>query len=289
MRVARLTWALALAGCNQVYGLAPTQLIDGADGASDAPPLVLAADGTTMCPPAPDFETWTYQPVTGLSVPVEHATFLDNEHIVFGSNGSLYEGPIAGPHARIDALDLMDNAMLRSPSAAPDRDLFWFMRFQFNAGGPYYAKREAGQWTQDHADFGATAYQIQPGAAAYFGGTIRMVIAEQKTTSDKLRLVEFESHDGQTWQRLDTIAWSDGTSAHDFDPALSADGCLVFFRRTAPATKLFVAARGGAWFGPPAELVAADGIASTLGYPAIDPARTRLWFMRDNQIYEGHP
>jgi len=282
-----------LSGCNQVFGLTATELIDAAD-TIDAPRLFVPPDGGTSCPPAPDFEAWIYAPKTlvGSSSEVVHPSFLADDRVVFTSERKeLYESMVDGGARLVDELELalID---ISWPSAAPGADLIWFIRVSEMAGVPqpdvgfYYAHRNSTGWTAHRADLGISGYQVQVGAVGFYAGTARMVVGVTPTMNDRMRLVELSSSDGIAWTSLDSFPFSTGDVA-DFDPSLSADGCLAFYTRSGAVQ---LAVRGGdGRFGAPTALVAAAGGAAFVTQGALDPSRTRLWLKRGTTLVEGRP
>jgi len=268
---------VAVAGCNSIFGLAPTHEMEPA-----IPGLFMPPAGPTTCAGAPDFATWQYTPHVVAGTPgVLHPTFLTADRVVFMMQGHLFESGLDGGVVRLTSLELYDGENLASPAAGPGGDVIWFLRLYGSSQGLYYATRDADGWAQARTDFGVISEQVQPGTVGFYDGTGRMVIAMQRTSMDRGRLVELESEDGLSWTQLDTLPFSDG-SVSMYDPALSADGCFVLYSVYGNATNdLYVAARGGdGVFAAPVHLDKAAGGAQ----PAIDPSLHELWF---NQLGGG--
>ncbi len=273
----RVLPVIALAGCSRIFGLdLPSSTVDAdmpGSGLLDPP------SGIERCPAAPDFESWTYAPhaISGIAA-VLHPTFTGVGRVVFGYQGSLYEGGLDGGAEKIASLDLGDGAMLMNSSSAPGGDVIWFLRFTPTGGGIFYAVRTGATWAQHVADFGLLGYQIQPGPAAFHAGSVRMVIGFQPTQSSAFGLVELSSPDGTSWTALSTLGFTTGDD--DFDPALSPDGCFVLYsHRSVDVRVLYVSARGSDGnFGPPIELATASATFTDQVQPAIDPTGQRVWF-----------
>lgn len=166
-------------------------------------------------------------------------------------------------------------------------DNLWLGRRSANlapSAGLYFATRTGENWTTTRADLGLIVLQLELGSVGFYGGSARMVVALSPAPGDRLRLVELSTLDGITWSRLDTLALSDGATVVELDPALSADGCFVMFRRGA---KLFAAARGvDGNFNLPSAVVAGGG-GNLDQTPAVSPDATRVWLIRDGSLLEG--
>lgn len=277
----RLALVAALAGCNQIFGVHETGALDGPVGPL-RPPV-----GATTCTPV-DFTTWTFAPHTVVGAAgVIHPTFTAADRVIFGYQGNLFESGLDGDPQELASLDRHDGAMLMNASAAPGGDVIWFLRFAVTGGGLLYATRDPNGWTAHTADLGQLGYGIQPGAAAFFDGTVRMVLGVQATSQISYHLEEVSSPDGATWAPLATIPWS--ASSQDFDPALSVDGCKLLFVRSETTTNLYVAHRAAdGSFAPPLRI--ATSIAENLFQPALDPTKTRIWLNAEmTGLIEGKP
>lgn len=279
----------AALGCNEVFGLTATTLDDSAIPI-DAPRLLVPPDGSTTCPPPPNLDAWTFSPVSTFATEVVHPTFLAADRVAYTAAGQLYESSLAGdarPIAELE-LSLVDIVW---PAAAPGADLVWFLRVPEMAVpvpdvGLFYAHRDVNGWIAHRADLGVTGYQLQAGSVGFFAGSARMVVGLTPTMGDRMRLVELSSLDGLSWTRLDSFPFSNGADT-DFDPALSADGCLVLHVRGGGIHAAFRQSDGT--FSVPQRLIGANDTSTFTSQPAIDPSGTRLWVKRGAVLVEGRP
>ncbi len=277
---------VTLAGCQYVFPLRD-------EGPNDAPPdpdaprPLVPPDGSTACDPAPDFATWTFgvRTIAGSNGQILNPTFTGTNRVMFTSAGKLYESTLVGPPVEVAALELGDGSEIRFPVSTPDGQMIWFTRFSLTApsSGLYYALRSGDAWTAERADFEITAYQIVPGNVAFYSGTARMITALTPMDGERLRLVELSSVDGLHWTRLETLPFSDGAIAGDFDPTLSSDGCFVVFRRL---DKVYVSSRElDGTFQSMTEIPNLSGKVD----PALAPSGDRLWMVESSglAIFEG--
>jgi hypothetical protein len=269
----RIAIALILGGCNWAFGIDNTQPSDGALG-EGAVRLLAPPPGPTTCGAAPDIDRWTWanHAIAG-TAGVIHPTFLTADRVLFMNQGRFYEAGLEGDVQL--ALDPGSGTTLFSPAAAPGGDVVWFARSTTGIGGSgiYYMVRDGGTWSEQAADLGLVAYQIETGAAGFYNGTVRMVVGYQETNGVPMHLVEISSPDGLHWTREADPAWPDIAQA--YDPALTNDGCVLMF---AGQLGLYVTARDVDGHFPEPHLLMQLAGSEFSTQPALAPAGDRLWF-----------
>jgi hypothetical protein len=269
---------VSVAACNAVFDNEP---VETADLRLLKPPSGVAAS----CPAAPDFSTWTVAPrvYAGLDGNQIHPTFLGDQHVAFGYQGVFYEGDLDAAPAPIVGLDDMTGADLMNAAAAPGGDMFWYVRYANLSGGLYYAIREGDHWVPHGADFPTVAYSLQPGSAAFYGSEVRMVVSVEPSKTAGFTLYELSSLDGAVWTNLGQLPFV--TKGDYFDPAMSADGCVLVYQ--IEGVGLYVALRGDdGTFGTPALLPHTEPYMNIV-QPTITPDKTMVWFGSDEGLFQA--
>lgn len=283
---------VAVAGCNQVFGLHRTHATDAAQAATPADGLLWPPDGGTACAPPPDFSTWTVRPysIPGWSSSVIHPALLTHDRAIFMYQSHLYDTGAGAPRL-ISELEPFQGVGQAAPSASCDGKSFWFARLNcITCSGIYYAVEDASGWVA-RVDDPIEAYQIQPGSVGFYAGSARMVMSIQHDAEELLHLVEVFSPDGLAWTQLPAPIPL-GTQLQAYDPALSADGCFLLF--TSPSTidgntDLYLSARGAdGTFGTPSLLPFSTPRADEM-WATLDPTMTRLWFTQGGALMEAVP
>jgi hypothetical protein len=274
---------VSVAACNAVFGNEPVKVTDLR---LLKPPLGVLAS----CPPAPDFSTWTVAPreYSGLGGNAIHPTFLTDQHVAFGYQGTLYEGDLDGAPTPITGLDDMTGAELMGAAAGPGGDVFWYIRYANLGGGLYYAVRDGDHWVPHAADFSAAAYSIEPGTAAFYGSEVRIVISLQPNSNANFTLYELSSLDGVTWTNLGPLPVTAPPKTNFFDPALSGDGCVLVFALEGIGIEVAVRLDDGT-FGP-AVLFPHTEMYTDVTQPTISPDETMMWFGTTEQgVFQATP
>jgi hypothetical protein len=274
----RRAWLVALAACG---GTASTDA--GSDG------LLVPPDGNAACGAPTAFDTWTYatRAAAGFPQPIGHPTFLASDRVVFASNGQLFDWDTVGAPTHIASLDLPDSSLLQAPSAAPGGHVFWFVRANGTSAGVYAAVQSGSDWVTMRAQLGVDALAFKPGAAAFYAGSVRMVILTGDLALDSLS--EITSQDGIDWTQVGDISWPGVRAAFD-DPALTPDGCQLLLATSLAdgSREIQVANRqNDGSFAPPVR--ASPNTRQTTGGPALDPTSSKLWFVEAGQIVQGTP
>jgi hypothetical protein len=221
--------AICATGCNGLLGLDPTREIDAAP---DAPRVLTPTSVTPPCPSPAAFETWQTQSA-GVAPRLGGIAFYgaptgDRAIVSRADNDRwhMYDTDLMADYVRIASLTPENPAVaLGSVGLSPDGEVLWFAE----TGDVVLATRASG-WTRQTADLGFTGSPIQPGNVGYYANTARMVIAVQ-TGGTLPRLVELSSTDGLHWEALTTILFQP-PGFNLASPALSADGCVLFFVAT---------------------------------------------------------
>jgi hypothetical protein len=274
----KLLALVALAGCNWVLDLAPTTEIT----TPPPPGVIVPPDGPTNCPSPPDFSTWSFAPRTipGFTQPIDSPAFITEDRVIFASQGQLFESALDGGATAITSLDLPDSSLLGQPSPAPGGDVFWFVRNGGSQAGTFYAVRDDAGWSAHRADFGFSTVNIELGAAAFYGGRIRLPV---RRADEQPYMVEIDSSDGVSWTVLQAIDEPNGDAA-----AFSADGCLMLYIFQMPSGSGFSIAVA------PREANGAFGAGTLISQvteaatAAIDPSYRRVWIVdKSNALIEG--
>jgi len=161
--------------------------------------------------------------------------------------------------------------------------VFWFVRLGGTSGGVYAAVRSGDDWIATRAQLGPDASYFEPGAAAFYAGSVRMVVAAGNGQVGLLR--ELASADGIAWTVVADIDMPELA-----DPALSPDGCqLLVSAVVGTGTRaIYVANRQpDGTFGMPVPTSMVMG--ADVGGPALDPTQSRLWFVDGGQLVQGTP
>ena len=228
-------------------------------------------------PARPDYSTWHLAPRSypGVGGSVIHPTFLDDDNVLFNYQGRFYQGSLETPAIELSELDDNSGAMLYGASAAPGGQVFWYERYSNLGAGLYYAIHEADGWKPHTADFEIAAYSLEPGAAAFYAGEVRMVVAIQPMVDAKWDLHELASSDGEGWRDLGLLPFA-APADDGLDPMLTSDGCVLLY--SSDDHSLWVAnRRDDGTFSQPSQF---PGTATfdEVHQPAISPNHTLIWF-----------
>ncbi|HSD89234.1 MAG TPA: hypothetical protein VLB44_17015 [Kofleriaceae bacterium] len=302
MRGLVIVIGVALAGCNQIFGLSDTILRDGStsgdDGGGgnvDARPIV-PPDGTTSCGGVPDFEAWTYTARTLSGFSQSIGTFgvyagSNGEHMIVTplDGSSIWDVDlVAGSSMPIAGLMPPSGKAIMSVATCPDGAAVWF---KIDAAS-YVALRATG-FVRQQTELGLpNAYEVLPGAVAYYAGELRMVARVRDTSSSQTAYVELSSTDGITWTRGATLPFG---GAGYYAAALSADGCTLTFSHQDTGSTIvpYRASRDSSGvFGTPVKLTLASTVASTVFNPTLSPNNLGVWMTvigGSSPLYRGQP
>lgn len=285
---------LVLAGCNQLFGLEPSELIDSNvidPNHPDAFRPVLPPDGSTQCNGAPAFETWSYGARTiPFSMQVGtfglYASSGATHMIVTPVDGSgIWDVDLAGSATQISNLVPPPAKNILSVAVSPDGAAIWFKIEQ----ATYVALRATG-YERQLTELGVpNANEVIPGAPGFYDGTLRMVVRLREGTTNGY--VELSSTDGLTWTRGDALPFG---GAGFYAAAMSADGCILTYAHQDSGSSfgLYYAYRStdGTWGASTFKLDAATTAGGSFPInPALAPNLASLWFQAAGQgLFEGH-
>lgn len=293
----RFALLFALTGCNQLFGLHQTELVDAKiidPNNPDAYRPVLPPDGTATCGAPPALDTWTY---AARPIPVAEQV---GSFGVYAAGGAtrLMVTPVTG--TAVYDVDLAANSAeelttlappqgktISSLATSPDGAAVWFKI----DSATYVAFRATG-FVREATDLGVpNAYEILPGNVGFYAGTLRMIARVRDQIADPTAYVELSSTDGVTWTRGDALPFG---GVGYYAASLGADGCTLVFARMQGGSSivLYSASREpSGTFAAPVELTApsAAGGNNTIN-PALAPSGQSLWFIVIGQgLFEGHP
>jgi hypothetical protein len=268
--VGNVVLAVALCGCNAVFGVRDTVLADAAPAPDADLRLLDPSASATSCGAPLDFSSATFtlksaQPTPeGLGTRAVAASY----HLVYNgidatAFAALYEWDQVGPP--IARIPLGQTANPVGLGLSPGGEVVWYA----DAGGVFYARTS--DWTPQVATLPAIGTYVVPGQVGYYGGTARMVVATD------VGLRELSSPDGLQWTVLDTIKFANSYAGA---PALSADGCILTFAQGIGTSQIFIVYRDatGSFTAAPALLPVPAG--TTNAYqPTLTSDLSALWFV----------
>lgn len=270
---------VALAGCNRIFHLNETVLIDGPPPV-DGLVLFTSPDGSKACPPLPDLSTWKLTPhaLAGFPGAVITPSFLAVDRVVFMYQTAIWTSGLDGGATEIQELLVNGGEDLYSPAALADHDVFWYVRSgaSLGGGGLFYAAYDGQQWVEHRADLPSAAY-FEPGVPGFYDGMLRMVVSRTKVFNGPMELVELESANGINWRELETISLDPITVP--IRPRLSADGCwLVFSAKAGSGYQLFETGRDASGaFTTPIPVASIPPDPDHVPEAAFDPTATKMW------------
>lgn len=293
--MSRLLLLACLSACNLIFPLRDDErLPDGATPPDVVQPdsLLNPPDGSAPCGPAPAFEMYRYQVAEPFALvpPVEQFGFFrDNDEVraIATAGESMFE--VAAGVATQLPITAPENTTILSPRTAYDGAVVWFQQ-SGQVSGTFFADRASG-WVKQPANLGfVDDGAIEPGSAAFYAGTVRMVVSVRPAGPGPTTLREISSPDGITWTALDTIQFT-SSALGDRNPALSADGCFLLFIGSQGTNELRFSPRDpdGTF-----KLLMKLGVPSTApSFPVLTPDAKELWFTSivgaDITLFRGTP